>query len=188
MKELNLVGLCGSLRTKSFNRKLLNEAVRVFGPSAYSEGNLRLPLYDGDLEDRDGIPGDVQTLANQIAAADAVIIAAPEYNKSITGVLKNALDWISRTDGNPWHGKPVALISAAGGREGGARSQFAVRLCLAPFRLNLIPGPEVLVAGPTKEFDADGHLNNDRYLKALEEQMRLLRDASSIGKGSDRAA
>jgi chromate reductase len=90
-----LLGLCGSLRKDSLNRKLLHEAARHYG-ARLTEGNLRLPLYDGDLEAEHGVPEDVMTLARQIKAAEAVVIAAPEYNKSISGVLKNALDWISR--------------------------------------------------------------------------------------------
>jgi chromate reductase len=72
-----------------------------------------------------GIPAEVQELADQIAAADAVIIAGPEYNKALSGVLKNALDWVSRTKGNPWRDKPVAIMSATGGRAGGERTQFS---------------------------------------------------------------
>lgn len=82
-------------------------------------------------------------LVDQIAAADAVVISTPEYNKSISGVLKNALDWVSRTSGKPWAGKPVAIMSAAAGRAGGERAQFALRLCMVPFRADLVAGQEL---------------------------------------------
>lgn len=97
------------------------EAKAAFDPATFVEADLRFPLYDGDLEARDGIPTAVQTLSDQIAQADAVVIASPEYNKSISGVLKNALDWVSRTDGNPWRDKPLAIVSATAGRAGGER-------------------------------------------------------------------
>ncbi len=143
---LTLLGIPGALRAASTNRLLLAKARRAFGEALQTEANLRLPLYDGDLEDAEGIPAEVRLLADQIAQADAVVIATPEYNKAPPGVLKNALDWVSRTKGSPLQGKPVAIISAAGGRAGGERSQFALRLMLNAFRPRLLAGPEVMVA------------------------------------------
>jgi chromate reductase len=172
---LTLLGIPGALRAASTNRLLLAEARRVFGDATQTEADLRLPLYDGDLEDAHGIPAGVQALADQIAAADAVVIATPEYNKAPPGVLKNALDWVSRTKGNPWAGKPVAIISATGGRAGGERSQSALRLMLTPFRPRLLTGPEVLVAMSDQAFDAEGHLTDPRYRKALTDLMQALR-------------
>lgn len=173
---LKLVGLCGSLRTDSVNRKLMLEAVRLFGEAEFTDGNLRLPLYDGDLEDRDGIPSEVQALSDQIREADAVLVVSPEYNQSLSGVLKNALDWISRTKPGPWKDKPVALLNATAGRAGGARANYSLRLAMAPFRARIVPGPEVLVAGAAKEFDADGRLTNEIYLGALQDLMDQLRE------------
>lgn len=177
MGTLNLVGLCGSLRAASWNLKLLHEAVRHAGDCDFAQADIRFPLYDGDLESAEGIPDAVQRAADLIAGADAVVIASPEYNQSVSGVLKNALDWISRTEGNPWQGKPVAIMSANAGRSGGARGQYALRLCLAPFRPLMVPGPEVLVAGPDREFDAEGRLQNAQYEKALSGLMAELRAA-----------
>jgi chromate reductase, NAD(P)H dehydrogenase (quinone) len=175
MPDLTLLGIPGALRAGSTNRLLLAEARRLFGPASMTEANLRLPLYDGDLEDAQGIPPEVQALADQIRAADAVVIATPEYNKSFPGVLKNALDWVSRTKGGPWPDKPVAIISAADGRAGGDRSQFALRLAMVPFRARVLPGPEVMVADSSTAFDAEGRLKDERYVKALTELMGLLR-------------
>lgn len=172
---LTLLGIPGALRSASRNRLILAEARRAFGEATHIEANLRLPLYDGDLEDDHGIPAEVQTLADQIAAADAVVIATPEYNKSFPGVLKNALDWVSRTKGAPFRDKPVAIISAADGRGGGDRSQFALRLALTPFRPRLLSGPEVLVADASNAFTAEGRLIDERYQKALTELMLALR-------------
>lgn len=165
-----LLGLCGSLRDDSLNKTLMREAARIYG-GPFEEANLRLPLYDGDLEDRDGVPEDVTALSDQIKGAEAVLVVTPEYNQSFSGVLKNALDWVSRTKGGPWRSKPVAILSAAAGRTGGARAQYALRLAMTPFRPRMLMGPEVLIAGAAKEFDVDGRLTNDRYIKALTELM-----------------
>lgn len=179
MAKLKLTGLCGSLRADSWNLKLLHEAVHHFGDCDFTQADIRFPLYDGDHEAAEGVPAAVRQTADQIAGADAVVIASPEYNQSVSGVLKNALDWISRTGGSPWQGKPVAIMSANAGRAGGARGQYALRLCLAPFRPLLVPGPEVLVAGPDKEFDADGRLQNSHYEAALSGLMDELRTAAA---------
>ena len=169
-----LLGISGSLRKEATNRKLVREAARLFGGD-YTEADLALPLYDGDLERDDGIPGKVIDLVDQIAAADAVVIASPEYNGSLSGVLKNALDWVSRTDGNPWLNKPVAVMSAAAGRSGGARGAWSVRLAMTAFRPRFSSGPEVLVAASSQQFDAEGRLINEMNLKALTEAMQTLR-------------
>jgi chromate reductase len=177
---LKLLGICGSLRADSWNRALMHEAALIFD-GAFSEGSLRLPLYDGDLESRDGIPPEVQALADAIAQADAVVIASPEYNKSYPGVLKNALDWVSRTKGNPWLGKPVAVMSGTAGFTGGARANYALRLGLMPFRPEVLPGPELLVANVAEQFDADRRLTNDRYRATLTELMDDLRARAARG-------
>lgn len=170
-----LLGISGSLRKASTNTLLMREAARLFGPDQFVEGDIRLPLYDGDLEEAEGIPTPVQALADQIKAADAVIISTPEYNKSISGSLKNALDWVSRTKDAPWRDKPVAIMSAAAGRAGGERTQFALRLCLMPFRPRLLQGPEVLVAASGSQFDDQGQLTNERYAQTLTDLMVELR-------------
>ncbi|MBF9042455.1 NADPH-dependent FMN reductase [Rhodobacterales bacterium HKCCE4037] len=174
MSSGRLLGICGSLREGSFNRKLLMEAKSAFDPETFVFADLRIPLYDGDLETAEGIPEGVQRLANQIAEADAVLICSPEYNKSISGVLKNALDWISRTDGSPWRDKPVAIMSANAGRSGGERGQLILRESLVPFRPLLLTGPEVFVAGAPKQFDGET-LINELNRKAMTELMSELR-------------
>lgn len=174
MPDLHLVGLCGSLRAGSTNRLLMREAARVFAPATFTEANLRLPLYDGDLE-AVGIPEEVTALAEMIRAADAVVVVTPEYNKNISGVLKNALDWISRTKGAPLRDKPVAILSAAAGRAGGERAQFSLQLCLNPFRARVLPGPEVMIADSANAFDEGGRLKDPRSIAGLEELMAALR-------------
>jgi chromate reductase len=179
MSNTILLGLSGSLRKASHNRQLIREAARLFQPDRFIEGDLNLPLYDGDLEDAKGIPASVQALADQIAQADAIVISTPEYNQSLSGVLKNALDWISRTQGGPWKGKPVALISAAAGRSGGARGNYALRLAMQPFRTHLLQG-EFLLAGAAKEFGEDGKLIDEKPIKLLAGLMDDLRDAAGL--------
>jgi chromate reductase, NAD(P)H dehydrogenase (quinone) len=179
MPELTLLGLCGSLRRESFNRKLMRAAVERFGQADFIDGDLRLPLLDVDLQNDRGIPTEVQKLADQITQSDAVVIACPEYNKALSGVMKNALDWISRTKGNPWRDKPVAIMSAAAGRAGGERSQYSLRLCLNPFRPRVLPGPEVLVGNASEHFDDAGRLTNQRHLDQLDELMGALREIAA---------
>ncbi|MBR3371479.1 MAG: NAD(P)H-dependent oxidoreductase [Rhodobacteraceae bacterium] len=178
MSDLKLVGLCGSLRAQSFNRKLLLEAARLFDGADFTEGDLRLPLFDEDLEAQ-GLPPEVTRLKDQIKAADAIVIACPEYNKAPSGVLKNALDWISR-GGAPWAGKPVAIVSAAAGRAGGERAQFALRLMMVPFRPRLLQGPEVLVASPKDHFGEDGTLTTESYVNLLSDLMGALRNEAKL--------
>lgn len=168
-----LLGLSGALRRASTNTKLLRVAARHYG-GEFVEADLHLPLYDGDLEERGGIPAEVEALADQIAEADAVIIATPEYNQSMSGVLKNALDWVSRVKAKPWDGKPVALMSAAAGRAGGARGNYALRLAMTPFRPRLLSG-EVLVAASHSQFDESGALTSEQYNESVRALMASLK-------------
>ena len=123
MTQPNLLLITGSLRRNSYNLKLVTEAAKLF------EGNpvmadLDLPLYNGDVEDNSGIPDKVLLLRDQIAAADAVAISTPEYNQSLSGVLKNALDWASRPGyQSVFKHKPVAVLGASPGVVGTARGQ-----------------------------------------------------------------
>lgn len=175
MTDLTLLTICGALRAGSTNRMLLAEAARVFGMARLVAGDLRLPLYDADLEDASGIPEEVQLLADQIRGADAVVISTPEYNKSLSGVLKNALDWVSRVPTAVWRDKPVAIVSAADGRAGGERAQFALRLCMVAFRPRLLTGPEVMVAHSRTAFDDTGRIIDPRTVKSLTNLMQALR-------------
>ncbi len=175
MSDLTLLGLCGSLRRESTNRKLMRAAAPHFGTARFIEGDLRLPLYDGDLEEAHGVPAEVQRLGDEIRDADAVVIACPEYNKALSGVMKNALDWVSRVKGGVWRDKPVALLSAAAGRAGGERSQFSLRLALNAFRPRVLPGPEVMLADSARQFDAEGRLLDEGAQKLLQELMGDLR-------------
>ena len=175
MTSPKLLGISGSLRVEATNRKLLREAARLFGPCDYTEADLALPLYDGDAEAADGIPPEVAALADQIAAADGILVSTPEYNKGPSGVLKNALDWVSRVPGNHWSGKPVAVMSAAAGRAGGERAQMILRSFLLPFRPTVLAGPEIHLANSGEQFGEAGHLTNEWTVKDLTALMEALK-------------
>ena len=174
---MKLLAISGALRRASLNTLLLRHAAREISTD-YQLADLNLPLYSGDIEEA-GIPVSVQTLEDQIASTDAMIISTPEYNKNISGVLKNALDWVSGTPGNPWAGKPVAIMSTTAGRSGRERAQNSLRLCLQLFAPRLLNGPEVFVGSAHHPF-ASGILINERYQKAVGALMAALRAEVSM--------
>ncbi|CUH51597.1 NADPH-dependent FMN reductase [Shimia marina] len=171
-----LLGISGALRAGSTNKMLLREAARLYGAADYVEADLNLPLYDGDLESESGLPEAVNTLVAQIAEADALLISTPEYNAGVTGVLKNALDWISRHSEKPMVGKSTALMSAAAGRAGGVRAQMMLRSCLVAFRPRIALGSEFGLANSSNEFDAEGRLTSAHYTASLTALMEALKE------------
>ena len=175
MTQPRLLGISGSLRAGSTNTLLLKEAARLFGDASFTLADIRMPLYDGDLETAEGMPAEAAQLHEQMAAADAIIFATPEYNSNLPGVLKNALDWVSRKAPKPMEGKPVAIMSAAAGRTGGARSQFSLRHCLTPFRPRVMQGPEMMVASSQAAFAENGRLRDEKSQEILAEMMADLR-------------
>lgn len=170
-----LLGISGSLRAESVNSKLIREAARLFAADSFEMADLNLPLYNGDDEDRDGLPDGVQTLVAQIVAADGILISTPEYNGGITGVLKNALDWVSRAKPSPWADKPVVVLSAAAGRAGGIRAQTMLRTCMTPFKVRLVAESEVAIASAGAEFDETGRLKSERYQASVQRLMDALK-------------
>jgi chromate reductase len=146
---IRVLGLCGSLREGSYNAALLRVAQRVQPDGMSIEPfDLRpLPFYDGDLEDAHGYPEPVKALRAAVAAADAVLIATPEYNGSVTPVLKNAVDWVSRGDDSPWPGKPAAMMGA-GGMGGTAMSQLHLRQIMNRLDVHFLNRPPVQVRVP----------------------------------------
>lgn len=175
MADPKLLTISGSLRKGAYNRMLLREAVRAFGPAEVTEADLGLPLYDGDLEEAEGVPGKVHALVDQISAADGIVISSPEYNKGITGAMKNALDWVSRVPGGALKAKPIVIMSANAGRTGGEAGQFMLISCLTPLQPDILPGPMLCVAAAGDEFDADNRLGNTQYQKVLTAKMEALR-------------
>jgi chromate reductase len=177
---VRLLALSGALRRGSTNTMLAREAMRIFRdlePEAETAlADLRLPLFDADLEAEEGLPPEVRALIDAIRGADGVVISTPEYNKNLPGVLKNALDWVSREKPMAFAGKPVAIMSAASGRAGGERAQFSLRHCLTPFDPRILQGPEVTVAAASKAFDEEGRLLDERAVGLLTTLMTRLRD------------
>lgn len=169
---MKLLGISGSLRAESFNTMLLAEATRLFAPESYTMADLNLPLFNEDIA---GKPDAVLKLHADIVAADAVIIATPEYNKNLSGVLKNALDWVSMVRPAAWAGKPVAILSASSGITGGVRAQYSLRHCMTTFNPRILQAPEVMIGNAAEAFNASGQLDNERTVKLLTKQMEALK-------------
>ncbi len=171
---LKLIGISGSLRAGSFNTMLVHEAARCFGECDFEMTNIRFPLFDEDLEAKN-FPAEVTALAEKISQADAVVIATPEYNKNLSGSLKNALDWLSRTKPQPWARKPVAILSAAAGSTGGVRAQYSLRHCMTTFNPRILQAPEIMIAFAGKAFDETGRLVDEKSVQYLTRQMDALK-------------
>lgn len=167
--NIRIAALCGSLRQGSFNRRLIAVARQVAPPEASIEtAEIRdLPLYDEDVE-RAGIPAPVARLRGEIAAADAILFACPEYNFSITAALKNAIDWASRPPAPPIVGKPFAVMGA-GGRLGAARAQYHLRQICGALDMKGVNKPEVFIANASAQFGQDGDLTDETARKLIAE-------------------
>ena len=166
---LNVLGLCGSLRKGSYNRRLL-ELARSMAPASMTieiyKGHHDFPVYNGDDEDRDGIPAPVIELRETVRAADGVLVASPEYNFSLPGGFKNALDWLSREQ-QPFTDKPMAIMGASLGPVGTARSQYHLRQSMAALGAIFMPRPEIFVGSAHKKFDADGNFTDEIGTKLI---------------------
>ena len=171
---VKLLGISGSLRAGSYNSMLVAEAARVFAPDEFSFADLRLPLYDGDLEAR-GMPDAVVALCDQIRTADAIVISTPEYNKNPSGVLKNALDWASRPPDQALRGKPVALIGATPGGFGTRSAQFQIRQILGNPGCAVLAKPELWVSGASEKFNEAGDLTDDDVRQELSDVLSAFR-------------
>ena len=173
----HIIGISGSLRRASFNTALLNAAAGLMpaGSTLDIRSIAGIPLYDGDVEARDGIPGEVSALKDAIAGADGVLIVTPEYNNSIPGVLKNAIDWLSRPPADikrVFNGRPIALMGATPGLGGTRLSQSAWLPVLRTLGTTPWFGGTLLVASAAKVFDAEGRLTDDAIRARLEAFMK----------------
>ena len=155
-KQLDVLVICGSLRKGSYNAAL----ARTLPSLAPASMKLRsapsfanIPIYNADDQNSTGFPATATKLSDAIRAADGVIFVTPEYNYSIPGGLKNAIDWVSRMKDQPFKDKPVALQSAAGGILGGSRAQYHLRQCLTSIDAILFGRPEVIVTFAPQKFD-----------------------------------
>lgn len=168
-----VVGISGALRRGSFNASLLRAAAELAPPGLIVEAaSIReFPLYDGDAEAEQGIPEAVRAVQERIAAADGVLLVTPEYNNSIPGVFKNAMDWLSRPPRDVprvFGGRPVALMGATPGPGGTILAQAAWLPVLRTLGMELWPGPRVYVSKADQAFDASGRLVD----KAVRETVR----------------
>jgi chromate reductase len=161
-RGITVLGICGSLRAGSYNKATLQTAIEMKPPGMTIEtadiGSI--PLYNEDVR-APGFPPRVERFRAQIAAADALLFVTPEYNYTISGVLKNAIDWASRPPDQPFAGKPVAMMGAGAGMAGTARAQYDLRKCCVFLNMHPVNKPEVLIGQAHTKFDASGRLTDD---------------------------
>jgi chromate reductase, NAD(P)H dehydrogenase (quinone) len=155
-EKLDVLVICGSLRKGSYNAALAR-TLPALAPAGLSLRDAppfdKIPIYNHDIQDATGFPPEVNAWADAIRKADGVIIVSPEYNWSIPGGLKNAIDWVSRMKDQPFKDKPMALQSAAGGILGGSRMQYHLRQSLTSIDAILFGRPEVIVTFAAQKFD-----------------------------------
>jgi chromate reductase, NAD(P)H dehydrogenase (quinone) len=169
MADLKVLGISGSLRKASLNTAVLRACAEI-APADMKvtvfEGLGDIPLYNQEIMDA-GVPAPVQKLRDAIVAADGLLFACPEYNFSMSGAMKNAIDWISRLPNQPFQDKPIAVVSASGGPLGGARVQYDVRRVLGQLWGHVLPRPEVFIGSAPSKFDAQGKLTDETTKKFL---------------------
>jgi len=176
-KPITILGFAGSLRKDSYNKALLRAAMKLIPKSTKLEiFDLEgIPPFNQDLENR--MPEKVKEFKAKIKAANAILIATPEHNYSIPGVLKNAIDWASRPPGdNSFEGKPVAIMSASPGTLGGARAQYHLRQVLVSLNMHAINRPEVIVASADEKIDEKGNLADEKTRKKIMQLLENLVD------------
>ncbi|HEY5412618.1 MAG TPA: NADPH-dependent FMN reductase [Caulobacteraceae bacterium] len=159
---LKVIALSGSLRAGSYNTSALRaaQALAPEGMTIEIASIADIPFYDADVQAQ-GIPASVAALGDKIRAADAVLIASPEYNYSVPGVLKNAIDWLSRLPDQPFAGKTVGLIGASMSLLGAVRAQYHLRQIFVFLDALPINKPEVFIAQAHQKFDAEGRLTDE---------------------------
>ena len=172
---INVLCMCGSLRKGSYNRMVMN-ALPALAPA-----NMKLsesppfgefPLYNVDLHEANGVPPAVQKLVDSIRAADGVLFISPEYNFSIPGGLKNAIDWVSRVKDQPFAGKPVAIQSATGGGLGGGRMQYDLRRAMLFLNAPTLIKPEIFIGTVHTRIDANtGQITDQQTVGFIKQQL-----------------
>ncbi len=175
MPQINILGIAGSLRQGSYNRMLLRAAKALVPADAEMDtfDITPIPPFNQDFEQTP--PQAVRDFKAKIRAADAILFVTPEYNYSIPGVLKNAIDWASRPYGDSaWEGKPVALMSASTGMLGGARSQYHLRQTFVFLDMRPINRPEVMVTFAPQKFDEKGDLIDPKAKDLIVDQLKAL--------------
>ncbi len=172
---MHLLGISGSLRKNSLNTAALHACQDLLpaGVTLSLFDIAAIPLYNEDVREQ-GFPPAVQQFREQIAAADALIFATPEYNYSIPGVLKNAIDWASRPPEQPFENKPIALIGATPGGFGTSRSQYHLRQVFIYLNGLLLNRPEVMISSAPSKFDAQGQLIDPATAEQLRKMLLAL--------------
>ena len=174
-KPITILSFAGSLRKRSYNKALLCAAAELTPKDAKLEifDIEGIPPFNQDLENR--IPEKVKEFKEKIEAADAILIATPEYNYSVPGVLKNAIDWASRPPGdNSFEGKPIAVMGTSPGRLGSARSQYHLRQILVSLNTHAINRPEVIVTFANEKIDENGKVTDERTKELIKELLKNL--------------
>lgn len=171
---LNVISICGSLRKGSYNRMVMKllpglapPGMRITEAPSFAE----FPLYNADVQ-AVGFPAPVQKLAEAVRAADGVIFNTPEYNFSIPGGLKNAIDWVSRVENQPFAGKPVAIQSAANGILGGGRMQYDLRRAMIFLDALTLNKPEIFIGNCSQRIDANtGQITDQQTVGFIKQQL-----------------
>jgi chromate reductase, NAD(P)H dehydrogenase (quinone) len=166
-EPIKLVAFCGSLRKASFNRLALQAFIERV-PAGVTVQTIEIgewPMYDADVQ-ANGFPAPVQAAQQAMLAADGIVFATPEYNYSISGVLKNAIDWLSRMTPQPFAAKPVAIMGATMGLLGTARAQYHLRQMMVFLDGRPVNKPEVMISQAQNKF-ADGKLTDEATGKVL---------------------
>jgi chromate reductase len=176
-RVVKTLGISGSLRKASFNTAALRAALELVpdGMTLEIADIAEIPLYNEDVKAQ-GFPPTAQRLREKIAASDALLIATPEYNYSIPGVLKNAIDWVSRPPDPPVIGKPVALMGASPGLWGTTRAQYHLRQCFVFLNMFPVNKPEVLIPQAGNKFDGEGKLTDQATRDLIAQLLVALRD------------
>jgi chromate reductase len=174
-ESVSILGFAGSLRKGSFNKSLLRAASEMLPKNATLEifDLESIPPFNQDLEKQP--PEKVRDFKSRIRAADAILIATPEYNYSVPGVLKNAIDWASRPYGDcALEGKPVAIMSASGGLLGGARAQYHLRQTFVFLNMYPLNKPEVIVTFANEKIDPSGKVTDPKTREKIKELLESL--------------
>jgi chromate reductase len=169
MPDLKVLGISGSLRKGSFNTAALKICADMMPAGMKMTSYARLddiPLFNQDVFDA-GLPESAKRFRAEVAAADGLLIASPEYNFSLSAALKNAIDWGSRPPNQVFQDKPIAVFSASQGPMGGARVQYDLRRILGQLWAHVLPRPEVFIGSAQSKFDAQGKLTDEATRKFL---------------------
>jgi chromate reductase len=177
---LRILGIAGSLRKDSYNKAALRAAVSLAPKNVQLEiynSLADIPPFNSDYENNP--PDSVKKLKKMVRDANAILFVTPEYNYSVPGVLKNAIDWVSRPfDDNSWEGKAVAIMGAANGAVGSARAQYHLRQIFVFLNMFTLNRPEVMISFAKQKFDAEGNLIDDETKEKIRQLLLALVDLS----------